>query len=200
MRYVSRIGVMLSVSVALIACSRQVPEPAIDPAPATVRPSNALLRELAREDQAARSGQTIVRTDAERVKLVLAELARNAVQTPEDKTNAALVLQHTGMTFCGDKLTSLSPDNYLLAHNLAAAAFEAGYDDARFLVAQTIDRYLSMTEGYQKYGTNRFINQETGAEEWAPIDRSTTDAERAKYGVPTLEILLKQFPEQRKED
>ncbi len=200
MRYLSRIGVMLSVSVALIACSRQVPEPAIDPAPATVRPSNALLRELAREDQAARSGQTIVRTDAERVKLVLAELARNAVQTPEDKTNAALVLQHTGMTFCGDKLTSLSPDNYLLAHNLAAAAFEAGYDDARFLVAQTIDRYLSMTEGYQKYGTNRFINQETGAEEWAPIDRSTTDAERAKYGVPALEILLKQFPEQKKED
>jgi hypothetical protein len=188
---------MLSTSVALLACSGRKPEPAINPAPATGNPSNALLRELAREDQATRSGQTIVRTDRERIELVLNELARNAVQTAEDRANAALVLQHTGMTFCGDKLTSLSPDNYLLAHNLAVAAFEAGYEDARFLVPQTIDRYLSLTEGYQKYGTNRFINQETGAEEWAPIDRNTTDAERARYGVPALAILLKQFPEQK---
>ena len=115
-----------------------------------------------------------------------------------ERNGRALVLQHTGMTFCGDKLTSLSPDNYLLAHHLAVAAFEAGYEKARFLVPQTIDRYLSLTEGHQKYGTNRFINQETGAEEWAPIDRNTTDAERAKYGVPPLAVLLKQFPEQKK--
>jgi hypothetical protein len=189
---------VLSIPFAFIACTGQMPEPAIDPAPAVVHPANALLSELAREDQATRSGETIVRTDAERVRLVLAELASDAVRTAEDKANAALVLQHTGMTFCGDKLTSLSPDNYLLAHHLAVAAFEAGYEKARFLVPQTIDRYLSLTEGHQKYGTNRFINQETGAEEWAPIDRNTTDTERAKYGVPPLAVLLKQFPEQKK--
>jgi len=63
------------------------------------------------------------------------------------------------------------------------------------LVAQSIDRYLSVTTGRQKYGTNRFINQRTGAEELAPIDRATSDAERARYGVAPLAELLKRFPE-----
>lgn len=162
---------------------------------ACARP-NTLLRELAREDQASRRGETITRTDQERLALVHAELARGTLRTPEDQFHAALVLQHTGLTFCNDKLVSLSADNYLLAHHLANRAFEAGYEEARHLVAQTIDRYLSMTQGYQKYGTNRFINQETGREELAPIDRNTSDAERAKYGVAPLAELLKQFPEQ----
>ena len=87
---------------------------------------------------------------------------------------------------------------HLLAHHLAKSALEEGHERARHLVAQTIDRYLSMTQGYQKYGTNRFINQQTGEEELAPIDRNTSDAERAKYGVPPLAELLKQFPEQKK--
>ena len=158
--------------------------------------SNALLRELAREDQASRTGDSLTRTDADRIKLVLAELAKGAVRTPEDKTNAALVLQHTGLTFCNNKLTAISPDNYLLAHNLAKSAFDAGYADARYLVPQTIDRYLSFTEGRQKYGTSRINNQQTGAEEYPPIDRNTTDEERAKYGVRPLAELLKQYPEQ----
>ena len=158
--------------------------------------SNTLLRELAREDQASRKGDSITRTDADRIKLVLAEIANGSVRTPEDKTNAALVLQHTGFTFCNNKLTAISPDNYLLAHELAKSAFEAGYADARYLVPQTIDRYLSMTEGRQKYGTSRINNQQTGAEEYPPIDRNTTDAERAKYGVRPLAELLKQYPEQ----
>jgi hypothetical protein len=158
---------------------------------------NPLLRELAKEDQASRTGTDIARTDQDRQKLVLQELSKGAVVTPEDKTNAALVLQHTGMTFCDKKLVSLSPDNYLLAHYLAKSAYEAGYKDARFLVPQTIDRYLSMTEGYQKYGTDRVIDQETGKEEWVPIDRKTSDAERAKYGVAPLEQLLKKFPEKK---
>lgn len=64
------------------------------------------------------------------------------------------------------------------------------------LVTASIDRYLSFTEGYQKYGTNRIVNQETGKEELVPIDRKTSDSERAKYGVPPLSTLLKQFPEQ----
>jgi hypothetical protein len=105
-------------------------------------------------------------------------------------------LQHTGLTFCEQRLESTSPDNYLLAHYLFKSAFAAGYKDARYLVAASIDRYLSFTVGYQKYGTNRLTNQATGQEEWAPIDRKTTDAERAKYGVPPLAELLKQFPEQ----
>ena len=156
---------------------------------------NALLRELAKEDQAAQRGDSLTRSNDDRVKLVLEEIGKGRVKTAGDQVNAALVLQHTGMTFCGDKLVGRSPDNYLLAHHLAVQAYRAGRKDAAFLVAQTIDRYLSITQGIQKYGTNRFINQQTGEEELAPIDRKTTDAERAKYGVPPLAKLLKRYHE-----
>jgi hypothetical protein len=157
---------------------------------------NPLLRELAKEDQDSRSGKEVARTDQERIKIVLALIGQDALKLPEDKFNAALVLQHTGLTFCDKRLVSFSPDNYLLAHHLFKSAFEAGYKDARFLVASSIDRYLSFTEGYQKYGTSRVNNQETGKEELVPIDRKTPDSERAKYGVPPLAELLKQYTEQ----
>lgn len=157
---------------------------------------NQLLTELAKEDQDSRSGKEIARTDEERVEIVLSLIGRGELKTPEDRYNAAIVLQHTPLTYCEKRLVSTSPDNYLLAHHLFKSAFEAGYKDARYLVAAAIDRYLSMTQGYQKYGTNRINNQETGKEEWVPIDRKTPDSERAKYGVLPLAELLKRYPEQ----
>jgi hypothetical protein len=155
-----------------------------------------LLKELAREDQDSRSGKDVKRTDLERLNLVLPLIARGALKGPEDQFDAALVLQHTGATFCDKRLVSKSADNYLISHYLFVSAYEAGYKDARYLVAASIDRYLSFTTGSQKYGTNRVINQETGAEELVPIDRATPDSERVKYGVYPLAVLLKQFPEQ----
>ena len=157
---------------------------------------NRVLSELAKEDQDSRTGKKIERTDEERIKIVLSILGEGVLMVPEDKFNAGLVLQHTPFTFCDKRLVSTSPDNYLLAHHLFKSAFEAGHKDARYLVAASMDRYLSTTEGYQKYGTNRVINQETGREELVPIDRKTSDQERAKYGVPPLAELLKKFPEQ----
>jgi hypothetical protein len=157
---------------------------------------NPLLRDLIKEDQDYRSGKKIDRTDEERVKLVLEQTAQGAVKTAEDKFIAAIVLQHTGLTICEKRLVSFSPDNYLLAHYLLISALDSGYEKARYYVAASIDRYLSFTEGYQKYGTNRVINQETGKEELVPIDRKTPDSERAKYGVPPLSELLKKYPEQ----
>jgi hypothetical protein len=53
-------------------------------------------------------------------------------------------------------------EDVYMAHHLFRSAFAGGYKDARYLIAASIDRYLSMTEGYQKYGTNRITNQETG--------------------------------------
>ena len=166
--------------------------------PASLSAQNVLLRELAKEDQDYRTGQDVRRTDQERLKLVIAAVGSGEVKTDEDRFNAAIVLQHTGIRSCGDEMISLSADNYLLAHHLAKTAFEGGYTRARNLVAQTIDRHLSLTEGYQRYGTNRFINHATGREELAPIDRTVPDSERAKYGVPPLAELLKQFPEAAK--
>ena len=157
---------------------------------------NQLLRELAKEDQDSRSGKEIARTDDERVKIVLSLVAQGELKTPEDKFNAGLILDHTPFAYCEKRLVSKSPDNYLLAHHLFQGAFAGGDKEARYLIAASIDRYLSMTEGYQKYGTNRIINQATGKEEWVPIDRKTPDSERAKYGVLPLAELLKRYPEQ----
>jgi hypothetical protein len=162
-----------------------------------------LLRELAKEDQAVRCNEPcperakkITRTDDDRRKIVLEMIARGELKGPEDKFDAALILQHTGMTFCEGRLVSCSAENYLLAHFLFQSAYDAGYKDALYLIAASMDRYLSMTEGTQKYGTNREFNQKTQKDELVPIDRKTTDAERAKYGIPPLAELLKQYPEQ----
>jgi hypothetical protein len=174
-------------AVLTIGCARQNQAPT----------SNRLILELGQEDMASRTGKQVARSDQDRINLVLREIAAGRVITPEDKFNAALVLDHSPMTFVDNKLVAISPDNYLLGHYLANDAFEAGYGDAKVLVAQTLDRYLSMTTGCQKYGTNRFINQATGAEELAPVDRKTTDQERARYGVPPLDTLLHQYHEQQ---
>jgi hypothetical protein len=150
------------------------------------------------EDQASRldPNKKVTRTDDDRIKLVLEMIAKGTVQTPEDKFNAALVLQHTPLEFCEKRLVSKSAYNYLLAHYLANESYDGGYKSARMLIAVTIDRYLGFTEGRQKYGTQRLINQATGKEELIPIDRSVPDSERAKYGVEPLAQLLKQWPEQ----
>jgi hypothetical protein len=124
-------------------------------------------------------------------------IASGAVVTPRDKFNAALVLQHTELTFCDGALKSVNPENYLLAHHYFESALAGGVEDARALSAMAIDRYLSFTTGMQKYGTNLVRNQETGQDEWVPIDRSTTDAERAKYGIAPLAKLLAAHPEQK---
>src|SRR5436305_1632129 len=165
----------------------------------SLQAQNPELKTLAEEDQRVRQdkpAKEITRSDQDRGRLVLELLAKGAAQTAEDKFNAALVLQHTPFRYCGKQLVSMSPDNYLLAHYLFKESFEAGYAPARSLVATSIDRYMSMTEGRQKYGTNRITNQKTGRDEWVPIDRATPDSERAKYGIPPLVELLKLFPEQ----
>lgn len=140
-------------------------------------------------------GKQVTRRNQDRVVLVLEQIGAGTVATPTDRFNAAIVLQHSPTAFRPDSLMAVSPDNYLLGHHLAKAAFDGNYTPARELVAQSIDRNLSMTTGVQKYGTHRFINQKTGKEELAPIERATTDAERARRGVPTLAELLSKYPE-----
>lgn len=162
---------------------------------AHVHAENPELAQLAREDQAARMAPQLDHRDAERRQRVLRILAAGQPVDPRDRLNAALVLQHTGLAMCDGALRSESAENYLLAHYLAMSAFEAGEQDAATLVAQTIDRYLTFTEGRQKYGTNRLVDQETGEEYLPPIDRTVTDAERKRFGVPALQALLARYKE-----
>ena len=164
-------------------------------ATANAHAGNPELAQLAREDQASRMAAQPDHRDAERRQRVLRILATGQALDARDKVNAALVLQHTGLAICDGALRSESAENYLLAHYLAMSAFEAGEQDAATLVAQTIDRYLTFTEGRQKYGTNRLVDQETGEEYLPPIDRTVTDAERGRYGVPPLQALLARYKE-----
>ena len=126
-------------------------------------------------------------------KKVMELLANGLIRTTKDKLSAALILQHTSLTYCEKKLTSVSPENYLLAFELSKSAFDSGHKEAAYYVAITFDRYLLYTEGFQKYGTQRVFDDQTDEELWAPIDPRTTDDERAKYNVPKLDSLLKKY-------
>jgi hypothetical protein len=157
--------------------------------------NNPVLDSLARADQDARNGRSPDGSDEQRLHRVLHQLATNGMQTSDDRVNAAIVLVHSPLTVRQGKLVAINPDHFLLAHFLAKAAFDSGNVRARYLVAQTIDRYLAFTSGVQRYGTNRTNDLETGVEGLVPIDRQTTDAERAEYGVPPLKELLKLYRE-----
>jgi hypothetical protein len=161
--------------------------------------TNRELSAMATEDQAVRTGKADSSSDQARRHRVLRLLAAGEVMSPKDKFNAALVLQHTELEIRDGRLTSVSPENYLLAHYLFMQALDSGVEEARPLVASSIDRYLSFTSGVQRYGTNRVIDQETGEELLIPIDRSVLDEERKKYGVPPLSELLKMWREQKRE-
>jgi hypothetical protein len=163
--------------------------------PATARADHPELARMAQADQDERAADEGGWDDDARRRRVLELLAQGRVETARDRLHAALILQHTPGTICEGRLRSSNPENYLLAHHLAQAALDAGLDEARYLVAASIDRYLAFTEGRQRYGTNRLVDLETGESYLPEIDRSVSDEARARYGVPPLETLLQQAPE-----
>lgn len=149
--------------------------------------NNLELKKMVEKDQAIRMSNNV--TNLEEIDQlhryrVFELLALDSIKTNEDKINAALILQHTALEYCGDKLKSKSPENYLLAYHFSKAAS---------FIAVTYDRYLLYTKGYQKYVTQRVFEDKTGEEVWAPIDQSTTDQERALYNVPPLDSLLSKY-------
>lgn len=161
------------------------------------RANNPELSRLAAQDQADRAEKDGEWDDDARRRRVLELLATGAVSSPQDKLNAALILQHTPGQVCEGKLGSVSPENHLLAHHLAKAALGAGLKEAGPMVAVTIDRYLSFTEGRQRYGTSQLVDLESGETYLPEIDRSISDEERAELGVPPLSTLLQQAPERK---
>lgn len=106
------------------------------------------------------------------------------LEAPEDYYHAAMILQH-----------SLAVADYSQAHQLAMRAVELGYTHGRWLAAATLDRWLMRQRRPQKYGTQYTM---VGArwKVWAwgkrfrlwDVDPATSDAERAEWGVPALEV------------
>ena len=135
---------------------------------------------------------------------ILQLLAQNKVITPKDKLRAALILQHTAANICNGEITSLSPENYLLAYHLSMEAYQqlsAQNDTATIrksnvkrMIAVTYDRYLLFSVGYQKYGTQFVFDDKTGEMLLAPIDTTlANDAERIEMQVDSLSVLKRQY-------
>lgn len=129
-------------------------------------------------------------SDKKRRLRVLELLVSGKIKTHQDKMNAALILDHTGLYFCNDEMKSVSPENYYLAYLLAKSSLENGNNEAAYFTAVTYDRYQLFTTGIQKFGTQKVFKD--GKEFLAPIDSSTTDEERSRYCIPLLKELLKQ--------
>lgn len=139
-------------------------------------------------------------------------LAQNKVITSLDKIRAAWILQHTAAKLCEGNLTSISPENFLLAYQLSSDALlqlQANNDTATIrkeniprIIALNYDRYLLFMFGYQKFGTQFVFDDVTGEMLLAPIDSTLcTDEERKQYNVETIAQLLlkynmKQMPKQ----
>jgi hypothetical protein len=186
----------LLASFLVAACSDSMSRQAIKSDTLQQPADNAEIKRMVELDQQMRIEDKpgLEEQDEKHRKRIFELLANGEVRTPKDKFGAALILQHTSLTYCNGELKSLSAENYLLAYQLSKSAAAAGDTTALYFSAVTLDRYLAMTAGYQKYGTQKFYDEKTDAMLWAPIDSTTTDAERAKYNIKPLSELLKEAP------
>lgn len=149
------------------------------------------LRAMVKADQALRvKGDSDPQGDETRLHRVLALLAAGQIQGPEAQECAALILQHSPVTLCGDRYQAISLDNYLLAHLLAKSAAEKGRRSARWLAAATLDRHRVFSGLPQKYGTQTVFDPTSNAMVIPPIEPATTDAERAAWDVEPLATFL----------
>lgn len=149
---------------------------------------NADLARLFADDQAARQGPGLLgletfNQDAERRVAVRVMLDDGQVRSATDHYHAAFIFQH------GDK-----PENYLLAHALAVAAIARGRDDAAWIAAATLDRYLQSIGRPQIYGTQYQIPGDGSGTTQGGYDRDLVpDSLRITSGVPPLAAQAEQL-------
>lgn len=131
-------------------------------------------------------------------------LAENKVITTKDKIRAAWILQHTAAKICNGELTSISPENFLLAYKLSSEALSEleqkndtetiRKENITRIIALNYDRYLLFTFGYQKFGTQFVFDDKTDEMLLAPIDTTlASDEERKKHNVEPLNVLLNKY-------
>jgi hypothetical protein len=137
------------------------------------------MKRIYEEDQKPREGgvnidwATVGKADGARREAVRKLLAEGALPSGPDFNRAAYIVQH------GDK-----PGDYLLAHTLAMVAVKKGDDDAIWIAAATLDRYLQSIQQPQIYGTQfRMPPNEPTTQN--PYDRNLiSDALRKELNVP----------------
>jgi hypothetical protein len=138
---------------------------------------NRELKSLYEADQRDRRGgedwDRVHARDQQRRRRVEALIEKGALRRAEDYFHAAMVFQH------GEQ-----PDHFLRAHELAKKAAELGMEQAKWLGAAALDRWLMARGKPQKYGTQ----YQASDDRWIlyRVDPTTTDEERAKWNVPPL--------------
>jgi hypothetical protein len=95
----------------------------------------------------------------------------------------ALTAAHERVAAAGLLLRSDVAAEVEAAHTLALAAM-AREPSARPLAATAYDRLRLLAGAPQKFGTQ--VTERDGRRELWPVDATTTDSERAKWGLPTL--------------
>ena len=204
MRYLTAKASSIVFFLFLMSCSYKMNNTTV------AKEDNPLLEEMYKKDieirelDAKTDTVNLERYDKKHREQVFRLLAENKVVTPKDKIRAAWILQHTVAKICDGQITSLSPENFLLAYTLSSSALadlERKNDTVtiqkqqiRRVIALNYDRYLLFTFGYQKFGTQFVFDDATGKMLLAPIDATlTTDEERKKYHVEPLNVLLKKY-------
>lgn len=149
-------------------------------------PDNSELKRLFEEDQADRRPppdskpvdfSAVAPRDRVREAQVKALYRTGGLRTGNDFYHAAMVLQHAD-----------DPDDYLLAHHFCIVALSKGADRAKWLAAATLDRFLMRTNRPQHFVTQyRQSNPEEPMQLYEIAD-TVTDALRAEFNVPALEV------------
>ena len=145
---------------------------------------NAELKHLYDEDQADRqpayAGKPVdipalARRDDERERRVKELYAADQLRTGPDYYNAAMILQH-----------AMTPDDFLLCHDLCVVAIGKGEPRAKWLAAASMDRFLVSIGRPQRFGTQYGAARPGFPIRLSPIDTSVTDRLRMELGVPPL--------------
>lgn len=111
-------------------------------------------------------------TERARRQALLALVAAGAVADPTDQVDAARIL------LAGEDLAEVAAAERLALAAMARAAA------ARPLAAAAFDRQRLLRGEPQKFGTQTVVRE--GRVELWPVAATTTDSERAKWGVPPL--------------
>jgi hypothetical protein len=165
---------LLAAALLLSGCG---PEGRADDPPES-RADNPALNAMFNADQKARQDNHLdlleSMADAERLAEVKAMLDRGEIRSGADYFRAAFIFHH-----------SREADDILKAHVLATAALAQGHQDAAWIAAASLDRYLQATERPQIYGT-QYIQMDAEMTRGAFDPDFMTDSLRRDTRVPPL--------------
>jgi len=152
----------------------------------TLKKNNKMIYKIFLEDQRDRSAvklrayykkndwEKLIERDKKRQRAILQILRnKNLALAGEDYFRAGIIFQH-GTTLA----------DFKRAISLAKKGAKMGSEKAKWLFAAATDRLLLRQGKKQKFGTQ--YQKKNNKWQLSPVDKRTTDKERAKYNVLTL--------------